>query len=125
MNQPTKKKSPRIKKNKSDKKNQNYNRNVYYKLREVNYSQFYRSPIKTFRIEEDENSLIGSRIRRPGERLKTQNSRMNSAARRSRRERNNNISNNIDRSRGKIELDPKYRSIDFDNDNDNYDYSEN
>ena len=85
-------------------------RDTSYKLREMNYSQFYRSPMKVDREFEDDKSLMSNkinRIRRPG-----QNTYMNSSYR-SRRRNNNFGSNNIDRSRGKIELDPKYRSIDY------------
>ena len=59
---------------------------------------------------DDEKSLIGSRIRRPGKRKGTQRSFLNSS-----RLMRNGRNNNIDRSRGKIEFDPKYRSIDYDN----------
>ena len=69
----------------------------------MNYSQFYRSPMKSPKIEEEEKSLIGNRIKRPGERQNTQRSFMKRKGR------------NFDRSRGKIEFDPKYRSIDYDN----------
>ena len=86
------------------------NRDTSYKLREMNYSQFYRSPMKVDRDIEDDKSLMSTKvnkIRRPGK-----NTYMNSSY--SNRRRNNNIgSNNIDRSKGKIELDPKYRSIDY------------
>ena len=87
----------------SDRKNINNNKENTYKLREMNYSQFYRSPMKSPKIEEDEKSLIGNRIKRPGERQNTQRSFMKRRGR------------NFDRSRGKIEFDPKYRSIDYDN----------
>ena len=93
---------------KSDKKNQS-KQDSAYKLREMNYSQFYRSPIRTPKIPEDEKSLIGNRIRRPGERKNTQKSYLNNSR------YNRNGRNNFDRSRGKIEFDPKYRSIDYDN----------
>ena len=93
----------------TDKKNPN-NKDNSYKLREMNYSQFYRSPIRTPKIPEDEKSLIGNRIRRPGERKNTQKSYLNNS-----RYNRNGRNNNFDRSRGKIEFDPKYRSIDYDN----------
>ena len=94
----------------TDRKNPN-NRDNSYKLREMNYSQFYRSPMKTPKAKEDEKSLIGKRIRRPGERKNTQNTSFLNSSSVWRNGRNNNI----DRSRGKIEFDPKYRSIDYDN----------
>ena len=100
------------KKNRTDKKNPN--RDTSYRLREMNYSQFYRSPIRTPKVEEDEQTLIGNRIRRPGDRKKTQRSFISNFSN-SRNLKNNIGSNNIERSRGKIELDPKYRSIDYDN----------
>ena len=40
---------------------------------------------------------------------------MNSTAREYKRDRKNFLSYNIDRSRGKIELDPNFRSLDFSN----------
>ncbi len=103
------------KKNKSDKKNRNNNNDDdnSYRLREMNYSQYYRSPMKTPKVEEDEQTLIRNRIRRPGERKKTQKGKLNSTGKDIIRNRNNLASYNIDRSRGKIELDPQYRSIDF------------
>jgi hypothetical protein len=106
------------KKLRSDKKNQNSStKDNSYKLREMNFSQFYRSPKKAPpKVEEDEQTLIGNRIKRPGERKKTQKHIMNTTGKEFRRNRNNIASYNIDRSRGKIELDPKYKSIDFSND---------
>ena len=102
-----------LKRNRSEKKNI-YNKDNSYRLREMNYSQFYRSPLKTPKIEEEEKSLFGNRIKRPGERQRTYKGMSNSN---SRFFRNNRIqpSYNIERSRGKIELDPKYRSIDYGN----------
>ena len=74
----------------------------------MNYSQFYRSPMKSPRID-DEKSLIGNRIKKPGEKQNAQKSFLNNTSRYWPRGRN------IDRSKGKIEFDPKYRSIDYDN----------
>ena len=87
-------------------------RDTSYRLREMNYSQFYRTPIRTPLPEEEDLSLIGNRIRRPGDRHKTQKNIM-STSRKMKNSRNN--IRNIERSRGKIELDPKYKTIDFDN----------
>ena len=99
---------------KSDKKNPK--ENTTYKLREMNYSQFYRSPMRTpSKFEEEEKSLIANRIRRPGERQNTQKSFMNTSLNTSRYNSKLGRNYNIDRSRGKIEFDPKYRSIDYDN----------
>ena len=97
---------------KSDKKNQS-KQDSAYKLREMNYSQFYRSPIKTPNIvEEEEKNLIGNRIKRPGQnqRQNTQRSFLNTS-----RYNRNYGRNGFDRSRGKINFDPKYRSIDYEN----------
>ena len=92
-------------------KKRTLNRDTSYKLREMNYSQFYRSPMKVDKELEDDKSLMSNKInkiKRPGK----QNTYLNSSYRN--RRRNNNFgSNNIDRSKGKIELDPKYRSIDY------------
>ena len=93
----------------SDKKQNSNNKDTNsYKLREMNYSQFYRSPMKSPRID-DEKSLIGNRIKKPGEKQNAQKSFLNNTSRYWPRGRN------IDRSKGKIEFDPKYRSIDYDN----------
>jgi hypothetical protein len=94
-----------------------------YRLREINFTQFYRSPMRSPRVNDDERSMgssQASRIRRPERRKNTQTSLLNNT-----RVWNINInrnidnygSNNIDRSRGKIELDPRSRSIDY-----GYDY---
>ena len=85
-----------------------------------------RSP----RVNDDERSMgssQASRIRRPERRKNTQTSLLNNT-----RVWNINISrnidnygsNNIDRSRGKIELDPRSRSIDYGNGYDDYDDSD-
>ena len=89
------------------KKNQNSKETTTYKLREMNYTQFYRSPMKSPRID-DEKLLIGNRIRKPWEKQNTQKSLLNNTSKFWPKGRN------IERSRGKIEFDPKYRSIDYD-----------
>ena len=94
----------------SDKK-RTLTRDTSYKLREMNYSQFYRSPMKVDRDFDDDKSLMSNKInkiRKPGKQ-----STYNNSSYRSRRRNNNIGSNNIERSRGKIELDPKYRSIEY------------
>ncbi len=86
-----------------------------YRLREMNFTQYYRSPIKTPRAGgENEKSLFSNRINRVKRSDRKDYTRpfLNSYSR-NWRNRNNFGSNNIDRSRGKIELDPKFRSIDF------------
>ena len=101
-----------------------------YRLREINFTQFYRSPMRSPRVNDDERSMgssQASRIRRPERRKNTQTSLLNNT-----RVWNINISrnidnygsNNIDRSRGKIELDPRSRSIDYGNGYDDYDDSD-
>ena len=101
-----------------------------YRLREINFTQFYRSPMRSPRVNDDDRSMgssQASRIRRPERRKNTQTSLLNNT-----RVWNINISrnidnygsNNIDRSRGKIELDPRSRSIDYGNGYDDYDDSD-
>ena len=101
-----------------------------YRLREINFTQFYRSPMRSPRANDDDRSMgssQASRIRRPERRKNTQTSLLNNT-----RVWNINISrnidnygsNNIDRSRGKIELDPRSRSIDYSNGYDDYDDSD-
>ena len=87
-----------------------------YRWREMNYTQYYRSPIRTPRVSgESEKSLFSNRINRVKRTERKDYFRpfLNSYSRNWRYNRNNFGSNNIDRSRGKIELDPKFRSIDF------------
>ena len=96
-------------------------RDTSYKLREMNYSQFYRSPMKSVKFTEDDKSVFSSQftmIRRPHRRKNTQTSFLNSSivwntTLPKNINFNNYGSNNIDRSKGKIELDPRSRSIDF------------
>jgi hypothetical protein len=101
-----------------------------YKLREINFTQFYRSPMKSPKVTEEEKSMASSRaprIRKLEKRKNTQTSLLNNT-----RVWNINISrnidnygsNNIDRSRGKIELDPRSRSIDYGNGYGDYDDSD-
>jgi len=90
-----------------------------YKLREINFTQFYRSPMKSPKVTEDDKSMASSRvtrIRKLEKRKNTQTSLLNNT-RVWNIHINRNIdnfgSNNIERSRGKIELDPRSRSIDY------------
>ena len=86
-----------------------------YRLREMNFTQYYRSPIQTPRAGgENEKTLFSNRINRVKRTDRKEYARpfLNSYSR-NWRNRNYFGSNNIDRSRGKIELDPKFRSIDF------------
>ena len=103
-----------------------------YRLREMNYSQFYRSPMKSPRFTEDDKSVISSQIsmiKRPHRRKNTQTSFLNSSivwntTLPKNINFNNYGSNNIDRSKGKIELDPRSRSIDFSDGYGQYDDSD-
>ena len=101
-----------------------------YKLREINFTQFYRSPMKPPKVTEEEKSTENSRVprfRKLEKRKNTQTSLLNNT-----RVWNINLSrnidnygsNNIDRSRGKIELDPRSRSIDYGNGYGEYDDSD-
>ena len=85
-----------------------------YRLREMNYTQYYRSPIQTPRAGgENEKSLFSNRINRVKRTDRKEYRPFLNSYSRNWRNRNYFGSNNIDRSRGKIELDPKFRSIDF------------
>ena len=104
-----------------------------YRLREMNYAQFYRSPMKPPRYAEDDKSVASSQIswiKRPNRRKNTQTSSIlnNSIVWNTTLPKNINInnygSNNIDRSKGKIELDPRSRSIDFNDTYGQYDDSD-
>ena len=90
-------------------------RETTFKLTEMNFTQFYRSPVKSIRDTEDENSMK-SRISSGASKARRLEQRKNTDRSFGKYSRNwrNMKSNNIDRSRGKIELDPKYRSIDND-----------
>ena len=96
----------------SDRKSPNKHaiRDTSYKLAEMNYSQFYRSPMKSIITNDMDKSLISYKIKIPGKKQKEIKNSLN----------NSRISrrfNNLDRSRGKIEFDPRARSIDYDNRN--------
>ena len=83
-----------------------------YKLREVNFTQFYRSPIRspTNDEEEKENINVSRIIRRP-EPIRNNRYFMNDS--RNKFDPRNRFSNNIYRSRGKIEMDVKNKSINY------------
>ena len=101
-----------------------------YKLREINFTQFYRSPMKSPRVNEDEKSNAENRVprfRKLEKRKNTQTSLLNNTRVWNiniKRDIDNYGSNNIDRSRGKIELDPRSRSIDYGNGYGDYDDSD-
>ena len=98
-------------------RNKSRNRDNSYKLREMNFSQYYRSPKKLPKLAgEDDRAMMNNTFNRLRRTEKKPNSRpfLNSYSRNWRNNRNYNIgSNNIYRNRGKIELDPKSRTIDF------------
>ena len=93
------------------------NKDNSYRLREMNYSQFYRSPKKLLKLAgEDDRTLMNSTFNPLRRTEKKTNTRpfLNTYSRNWRNNKNYNIgSNNIYRNRGKIELDPKSRTIDF------------
>ena len=98
----------------SDKKSKNTTlRDVSYKLTEMNFTQFYRSPMKSPNKNEEEKSLFQNKINRiiiPGEKQNAFKNQLNNSRQLTRR--NLNI---LDRSKGKIDLDPTHRSIDYGN----------
>ena len=106
------------------------NKDTSYKLREMNFAQFYRSPNRTRNSnitnanENDKTSVGRAYIKRPGQRRKMQGSQSYINITNSGRKNINIGSNNIDRSKGKIQLDPKFKSIQYDDEGDEYNYSE-
>ena len=104
------------------------NKDTSYKLREMNFSQFYRSPNRTrnpnITNDNDKTSVGRTYIKRPGQRRKMQGSQSYINITNSGRKNKNIGSNNIDRSKGKIQLDPKFKSIQYDDEGDEYNYSE-
>ena len=93
------------------------NKDNSYRLREMNYSQFYRSPKKLLKLAgEDDRAFMNSTFNPLRRTEKKTNTRpfLNTYSRNWRNNNNYNIgSNNIYRNRGKIELDPKSRTIDY------------
>lgn len=94
----------------------------------MNFSQFYRSPNRTrnpnITNDNDKTSVGRTYIKRPGQRRKMQGSQSYINITNSGRKNKNIGSNNIDRSKGKIQLDPKFKSIQYDDEGDEYNYSE-
>ena len=87
-----------------------------FKLKEINFLQYYRSPMKSQRKEENSIEIIRNH------RLNKFKKRQNTLAlfwTNSEKKRNLKNKYNIDRSHGKIELNPEYRTLDYDDDNDN------
>ena len=98
------------------------NRDSSFKLREINFMQYYRSPIKNKKNNEEEKEIIRyGRYRKIHKKQITQTSFTTSSV----KKRNLKNKYNIDRSHGKIELDPKIKNIDDDNYNDDSDRNNN
>ena len=94
------------------------NRDNSFKLREINFMQYYRSPAKSPNKGENDREIIRyDRFRKPQKRQNVHSLFVNSSSKK-KKEKNKY---NIDRSHGKIELDPKNKTIDYDNYNDDSD----
>jgi len=94
------------------------NKDTSFKLREINFLQYYRSPMKSPRNGDNPSEIIRyDRLRNPQKRKNTNNLLMNNSA----EKRNLKNKYYIDRSHGKIELGPKIKTIDYDNYNDDSD----
>ena len=96
-----------------------------YKLQEMNFSQFYRSPVHSCKnIFEEEKSKIGNIIRIPRKKRIIRESPSYVGISNSREKIKNYSKNNknIDRSKGKIEFDPRFKSIQYDDEDDDYNY---
>ena len=107
--------------NKKSNLNTTRDRDTSFKLREINFLQYYRSPKKFQMNEEKNNEIIRyDRLRIFRKKQNTQSLFTNNSA--EKRKIKNKY--NIDRSHGKIELDPRNRTIDNYNeesyDNNNY-----
>ena len=92
--------------------NSTKNRDSSFKLREINFMQYYRSPTKNQKSEDDEKEIIRyGRYKKIKKKQIAQNLFTNTS------ENKRNLKNkyNIDRSHGKIELDPKIKNINDDN----------
>ena len=90
------------------------NRDSSFKLREINFMQYYRSPMKNQKNSEEEKEIIRyGRYKKIHKKQITQTLFTTSSV----KKRNLKNKYNIDRSHGKIELDPKIKNID---DDDNY-----
>ena len=87
----------------TDKRQKNNAKDNSYKLSEMNYSQFYRSPIRPRKMNEEEKSNVGgSAIRRPGKRKKLHgSSSVLALSRPGDKEIYNGRNNNIDRNKGR------------------------
>ena len=87
------------------------NRDSSFKLREINFMQYYRSPMKNQKNSEEEKEIIRyGRYKKIHKKQITQTLFTTSSV----KKRNLKNKYNIDRSHGKIELDPKIKNIDDD-----------
>ena len=94
------------------------NKDTSFKLREINFLQYYRSPMKSPKNGDNDNKIIRyDRLRRQQKKLNPHTLFVKS----SEKKRKMKNKYNIDRSHGKIELNPKIRTIGYDNYNDDSD----
>ena len=104
--------------NKRNNVNTTKNKDISFKLREINFLQYYRSPMKSPRVGENAKEIIRyDRLRNPQKRQNTNNLVLNNSAKK------RNVKNKYynDRSHGKIELGPKIKTIDYDDYNEDSD----
>ena len=107
----------------TDKRQKKINEDASYKLPEMNYSQFYRSPIRPRKMNEEEKSILPATIiKKPAKRKIIHGSHSFLDISNPIGEKNKNKKNvNISRSRGNIRFDPRFKSIEYD---DEYNYSD-
>ena len=94
------------------------NKDISFKLREINFLQYYRSPMKSPRNGDNAKEIIRyDRLRNPQKRQNTNNLVLNNSAKK------RNVKNKYynDRSHGKIELGPKIKTIDYEDYNEDSD----
>ena len=90
--------------------NSTKNKDTSFKLREMNYIQYYRSPGKSPKNENENEIIRYDRLRKPQKRQNNQNLLVDSSS----QKKKSKNKYNIDRSHGKIELDPKIKKINYD-----------
>ena len=111
----------------TEKRQKNNVKDNSYKLQEMNFSQYYRSPNRPRKINEEEKAeMSGTIIRKPGKRKILHGSQsMLGISRAGDRSLINGRNTNFDRSRGKIKYDSRNKSIENDDGYDEYNnYSE-
>ena len=97
--------------NKRNNMNTTKNKDISFKLREINFLQYYRSPMKSPRNGDNSKEIIRyDRLRNPQKRQNKNNLVLNNSAKK------RNVKNKFynDRSHGKIELGQKIKTIDYD-----------